>query len=164
MERSIEKELETYYERALEHTRQALEYMASYGIRPEGKVQLFLPPEAREKELHTIPYRSSLRQTVVYETEPGEFSALCPFSGLPDYGVVRIEYVPGSVYLELKSLKYYLISWRNIGITQEEVTSYIFEDVMEALKDPEYLVVTTVYNIRGGIRTTCRIDSRELSA
>ncbi len=164
MDRSAEKELERYYQRAIEHTRQALEYMASYGIRPGGKVQPFLPPETREKELHTIPYRSSLRQVVVYETEPGEFSALCPFSGLPDYGTVRIEYVPRSVYLELKSLKYYLMGWRNIGITQEEVTAYLFEDLMEALKDPEYLVITTQYNVRGGIRTTCRIDSRELTA
>ncbi len=102
-----------------------------------------------------------MRQVVVYETEPGEFSAVCPFSGLPDYGVLRIEYVPGSWILELKSLKYYIVSWRNIGAAQEDLTAIIYQDLMRHLEDPEYLRVTTVYNVRGGIRTTCTIDSRE---
>jgi 7-cyano-7-deazaguanine reductase len=98
---------------------------------------------------------------VVYETETGEFSALCPFSGLPDFGVLRIEYVPNSWIVELKSLKYYILSWRNIGIAQEDVTSYIYEDLHKWLGDPHYLVVSTVYNVRGGIKTTCSIDSRK---
>lgn len=161
MKKHPEETLEQYYQKAVEHTRQALEYMASFGIRPEGRVQPFLPPETREKELHTLPYTFKWKQEVTYQTEPGEFSALCPFSGLPDYGTVSITYVPGSQYLELKSLKYYLMSWRNIGATQEDITAYIFQDLMDALKDPAYLVVETVYNVRGGIRTTCTIDSRK---
>ncbi|MEP0545445.1 MAG: preQ(1) synthase [Rhodothermales bacterium] len=148
-------------ERALHHTEQSLEHMARYGIRPEGQVGLFLPPEARQSEIHRMPYEHAARQVVVYETEMGEFSALCPFSGLPDFGTLRIEYVPGSWLLELKSLKYYLISWRNIGAAQEDITALMYEDLHRWLGDPERLVVTTVYNVRGGINTTCTVDSRE---
>jgi 7-cyano-7-deazaguanine reductase len=108
-----------------------------------------------------LPYEHDVRQAVTYETEPGEFSALCPFSGLPDYGVVRVEYVPGDWIVELKSLKYYFISWRDIGVTQEDVTAYIFDDLRAALENPDRLVVTTEYNVRGGINTTCTVDSRE---
>jgi len=153
--------LEEIRQQAVEHTRQALAYMAERGIEPEGRLGLFLPPETRQQKIHRLPYEHAARQVVVYETEPGEFSALCPFSGLPDYGVLRIEYVPGSWILELKSLKYYVLSWRNVGIAQEDVTALIYEDLMRHLEDPDYLTVTTVYNVRGGIRTTCTIDSRD---
>ena len=100
---------------AAEHTRLSIEHMARYGIQPEGRVGLFLPPSVRQSEIHRLPYEHEARQRVVYQTEPGEFSALCPFSGLPDSGTVRVEYVPGEWLLELKSLKYYLMSWRHVG-------------------------------------------------
>lgn len=148
-------------QRAVEHTRKALDYMEQYGVEPEGKVRPFLPPSERQQELNRIPYDHEVRQQVVYETEPGEFSALCPFSGLPDYGTVRIEYVPGDWLVELKSLKYYLISWREVGAAQEDVTALIFEDLQRHLENPAYLIVTTEYNVRGGINTTCTVDSRD---
>lgn len=152
--------LDALQEEALRHTRQSLEHMARYGIRPEGRVLLFLPPEARQREIHRMPYAHAARQVVAYETEAGEFSALCPFSGLPDFGTVRIEYVPGSWLLELKSLKYYLLSWRHVGAAQEDITALLYEDLMRELGDPDYLVVTTDYNVRGGIHTVCTVDSR----
>jgi 7-cyano-7-deazaguanine reductase len=127
-------------------------------------VLLFLPPESRQHEINRIPYEHEARQVVVYETEAGEFSALCPFSGLPDFGTVRIEYVPGSWLLELKSLKYYLLSWRNIGAAQEDITAIMFADLSAHLGDREYLVVTTDYNVRGGIHTVCTVDSRTQKA
>jgi 7-cyano-7-deazaguanine reductase len=154
-------ELAAAREEALRHTEQALEHMARYGIRPEGEVRPFLPPTMRQAEIHRLPYEHRARQVVVYETELGEFSAVCPFSGLPDFGTVRIEYVPGSWILELKSLKYYLISWRQIGAAQEDITAVMYEDIMRYLDDPHYLVVKTVYNVRGGINTTCTVDSRQ---
>lgn len=149
---------------AVEHTRKALDYMEQYGVEPEGKVRPFLPPSERQQEIRRLPYEHDTRQQVVYETEPGEFSALCPFSGLPDYGTVHVEYVPGDWIVELKSLKYYLISWRDVGATQEDVTALIFEDLCDALENPERLVVTTEYNVRGGVNTTCTVDSREQGA
>ncbi len=149
---------------AAEHTRQSLDHMARYGIRPEGRVALFLPPETRQADIHRMPYTHRARQRVVYTTEPGEFSALCPFSGLPDSGTVRIEYVPGAWLVELKSLKYYLLSWRHVGAAQEDVTALMFEDLLRHLGDPDRLVVTTDYTVRGGIHTVCTIDSREQAA
>ena len=154
------EQLELLQQQAMEHTRLSLDHMAERGVRPEGRFGLFLPPDTRQHEVDRLPYEHKAKQTVVYETQQGEFSALCPFSGLPDYGTLQIEYVPGSWILELKSLKYYIISWRNIGAAQEDITAYIYEDLMRHLEDQEYLKVTTIYNIRGGIRTTCTIDSR----
>jgi 7-cyano-7-deazaguanine reductase len=156
----IKEQLKDSYKQALEHTSSALDYMAEYGIKPSGKFGLFFSPDTRQQEIHIMPYKHKAKQVVVYETETGEFSALCPFSGLPDFGTLRIEYIPGSHILELKSLKYYILSWRNIGSAQEDVTAYIFEDLRKILSDADYLVVSTVYNVRGGINTTCSVDSR----
>ena len=156
--------LDAFHEEALENTRASLAHMARYGIEPEGRVALFLPPEARQAEVHRMPYAHAARQRVVYTTEPGEFTALCPFSGLPDSGTVRIEYVPGSWLLELKSLKYYLMSWRHIGAAQEDITALLFEDLAGWLDDPDRLVVTTDYTVRGGIHTVCTVDSCEQRA
>lgn len=155
----IKEQLQATYQQALEHTTNALDYMAKFGIKPDGKFGLFLAPDTRQKDIHRLPYVHASKQVVVYETETGEFSALCPFSGLPDFGVLRIEYVPGSYILELKSLKYYILSWRNIGAAQEDITAFIYEDLKAVLSDPHSLLVTTVYNVRGGIRTTCSVDS-----
>lgn len=160
-DQKIEQRLESIQHQAAEHTRQSLAYMAELGIRPEGRFGLFLPPATRQQEIHRLPYPHAARQCVIYETEPGEFTALCPFSGLPDFGTVRIEYVPGRHILELKSLKYYLLSWRTIGAAQEDITALMYEDLRRHLDDADYLIVTTVYNVRGGINTTCMVDSRE---
>ena len=88
-------------------------------------------------------------------TETDEFSAVCPFSGLPDLAYVKIEYFPtGGKCVELKSLKYYFISYRNVGIYQEGATKRIYNDLKSVL-ETDRLQVTTVYNIRGGFDTTC---------
>ena len=89
------------------------------------------------------------------KTETDEFSAVCPFSGLPDISYVKIEYFPtGGKCVELKSLKYYFVSFRNVGIYQEAVTKRIYSDLCSALETNQ-LMVTTMYNIRGGFQTTC---------
>ena len=88
-------------------------------------------------------------------TETDEFSAVCPFSGLPDYAFLKIEYYPeGGKCVELKSLKYYIVSFRNVGIYQEAVTKRIHGD-LKTLLDTSKLQVTTIYNTRGGFDTTC---------
>ena len=89
------------------------------------------------------------------KTETNEFSAVCPFSGLPDLARVKVEYYPtGSKCIELKSLKYYFVSYRNVGIYQEGATKRIYED-LKAVLDTDQIQVTTVYNRRGGFDTTC---------
>jgi 7-cyano-7-deazaguanine reductase len=88
-------------------------------------------------------------------TETDEFSAVCPFSGLPDLAYVKIEYYPtGGKCIELKSLKYYFVSFRNVGIYQEGATQRIYNDLKNVL-DIEKIRITTVYNTRGGFDTTC---------
>ena len=88
-------------------------------------------------------------------TETDEFSAVCPFSGLPDLAYVKIEYHPnGGKCVELKSLKYYFISFRNVGIYQEAVTKRIYLDLKIAL-NTKRLRITTIYNTRGGFDTNC---------
>lgn len=104
-------------------------------------------------QLETIEY-SGNDQLITMDYP--EFSAVCPFSGLPDIADVVIEYIPSDRIVELKSLKYYFISYRNVGIYQEEMTHRIFED-LKALLNPKKLKITTVYNIRGGIETTCEM-------
>jgi len=88
-------------------------------------------------------------------TETDEFSAVCPFSGLPDIAYIKIEYQPdGGKCVELKSLKYYFVSFRNVGIFQEAVTKRIYIDLQNIL-DTSRLKITTIYNTRGGFDTTC---------
>ena len=89
-----------------------------------------------------------------------EFTAVCPFSGLPDKGIVWVDYIPRHKLLELKALKYYLLTFRNVGIFQEGVTARIFNDLYSLL-EPEELLIKTSYSTRGGIDTTCTIDSNE---
>ncbi|MFW6415432.1 MAG: preQ(1) synthase [Thermodesulfobacteriota bacterium] len=87
-------------------------------------------------------------------TETEEFSAVCPFSGLPDFARLIIEYYPrGGRCIELKSLKYYITTFRNVGIYQEEATKRIYGDLARVLQTGN-LRVTTVYNLRGGFQTT----------
>ena len=104
--------------------------------------------------LETFPYEGN-PQKINYSTT--EFSAVCPFSGLPDYGQLMIDYEPNEKIVELKSLKYYITSFRNVGIYQEHVTNRIFDDLHQLL-NPTYLKITTIYNTRGGIDTTCVVE------
>ena len=102
--------------------------------------------------LETFPFDSP-DQYIMTETD--EFSAVCPFSGLPDLAYVKIEYYPtGGKCIELKSLKYYFVSFRNVGIYQEGATQRIYNDLKNVL-DIEKIRITTVYNTRGGFDTTC---------
>ena len=88
------------------------------------------------------------------KTETEEFSAVCPFSGLPDIAKLKIEYYPtGGKCIELKSLKYYLTSFRNVGLYQEGVTARIYQD-LKTILDTDRIQIETVYNIRGGFLTT----------
>jgi 7-cyano-7-deazaguanine reductase len=129
-------------------------------MQPEEKFQL--PVESVEKIradlLDVFPYDGE-KQLIQYRT--AEFSAVCPFSGLPDLGQVEIEYIPDKSCLELRSLKYYFISYRTVGIYQEHATNRIFNDIRNVLK-PGYLKITTKYNTRGGIDSICTIQTGKL--
>jgi 7-cyano-7-deazaguanine reductase len=120
----------------------------------EGRTIPFVGPEEIDVAvLETFGYEGPDQRIV---TETKEFSAVCPYSGLPDYAVLRIEYVPSDRCIELKSLKYYVNSYRNVGIFQEHATARIAGDLWRVLQ-PKRLEVRTVYNVRGGFDTTCAV-------
>ena len=81
-----------------------------------------------------------------------EFTSLCPKTGLPDFGTIRISYVPGDLCIELKSLKYYFIEFRNRGIFYESVTNQILDDLVAACA-PRRMAVVGDFSVRGGIKT-----------
>lgn len=81
-----------------------------------------------------------------------EFTSVCPKTGLPDFGVLKIRYMPDKVCLELKSLKEYLFTYRNLGIFQENIVNRVLEDVVRAAK-PVWAEVVGEFKPRGGIAT-----------
>jgi 7-cyano-7-deazaguanine reductase len=120
----------------------------------EGKNILFVGPEVIDVAvLETFEYTGP-DQDIITETK--EFSAVCPYSGLPDYATLTIRYTPSDRCVELKSLKYYVISFRNVGIFQEHATARMAQDLWQLLS-PKRLTVTTRYNARGGFETVCSV-------
>jgi 7-cyano-7-deazaguanine reductase len=120
----------------------------------EGRKLPFVGPEAIDvAALEVFAYDGPVQEVV---TETGEFSAVCPYSGLPDVARLTISYVPRDKCVELKSLKYYVTSFRDVGIFQEHATARIAQDLFRLL-DPRRLTVRTVYNVRGGFETTCTV-------
>lgn len=86
-----------------------------------------------------------------------EFTSMCPKTGLPDFGEISIFYVPDATCIELKSLKYYLLNYRNQGIFYEAATNRILDDLVAACQ-PRRMRVTGAFTARGGITTTVMAD------
>ena len=82
-----------------------------------------------------------------------EFTSVCPMTGLPDFGEIRITYVPDATCVELKSLKYYMLGFRNEGIFYEQVTNQILDDLVAAIA-PRRMTVVGNFSARGGITTS----------
>jgi 7-cyano-7-deazaguanine reductase len=87
------------------------------------------------------------------DTRCPEFTSMCPKTGLPDFGEIRITYVPDATCIELKSLKYYLLDFRNKGVFYEALTNQILDDLVAACA-PLRMTVIGDFTPRGGIRTT----------
>ena len=101
--------------------------------------------------LEAIPFDYPASETeVVYETD--EFTAVCPWTGLPDFGTLTITYLPDKKLIELKSLKYYLTSYRNVGILQEHAVNRVLKDLVKISK-PLSMLVEAEFKERGGIWT-----------
>ena len=81
-----------------------------------------------------------------------EFTSVCPMTGLPDFGSIIITYTPDEKIVELKSLKFYLLQYRNVGIFYEHVTNRILDDLAQRLR-PKKMEVTGEFTARGGIST-----------
>ena len=118
--------------------------MGGYGEK-EAKAGL----KARLPAMGTFP-----NQFPGYEVriEIPEFTSVCPKTGRPDFGTLVIVYEPARAVLELKSLKEYLLAYRNLGIFQENVVNRVLADIVKACR-PVRAVVTGAFNPRGGIRS-----------
>ena len=81
-----------------------------------------------------------------------EFTSVCPKTGLPDFGEIRITYVPGDRCIELKSLKYYMFGFRNRGIFFEAATNLILDDLVATCR-PKRMTVVGDFAVRGGMKT-----------
>jgi 7-cyano-7-deazaguanine reductase len=109
--------------------------------------------------LDTFPYEFPGREIKINFEIP-EFTAICPFSDFPDFAVIRIEYVPNKRCIELKSLKLYINSFRNIKIFHEHVINVILEDFARAC-DPLQVEIEGDFHIRGNIKTVVRAKYRK---
>ena len=109
--------------------------------------------------LEAIPFDYPESGTeVVYETD--EFTFVCPWTGLPDFARLTIRYVPNKLLVELKSLKYYLTSFRNVGILQEHAINRILGDLVKLIK-PASMTIEAEYKERGGIKTKASVKYEE---
>ncbi len=106
--------------------------------------------------LETFPNPQPARDYEI-EIRCPEFTSLCPKTGLPDFGEIRITYVPDRLCIELKSLKYYLIEFRNRGIFYEQVTNQILDDLVAACA-PRRMNVVGDFSVRGGIKTSVSVE------
>ena len=110
----------------------------------------FLPKDIDSTILQTFVYEYPKRKIAV-ELTSDEFSCLCPFSGLPDFAFLTIRYIPRRKIIELKSLKYYLYSFRNVKTYNEHVVNKIIEDLSKVLK-PHEITIEGEFTSRGGIK------------
>jgi 7-cyano-7-deazaguanine reductase len=126
-------------------------------VEAEGRQFSFEGVEALTPEvLETFPHDSPERSALI-EITTDEFTTVCPYSGLPDFGTLEVCYVPGDECIELKSLKYYLTSFRNVGIYQEHAAHRILDDLVVCCH-PKWIQVVLDYGIRGGIHTVVTVE------
>ncbi len=117
-------------------------------IRATPRAEMSLYP------LDTFPYEYAGREITISFEMP-EFTAICPFSDFPDFAVIRLSYVPGERCIELKSLKLYINSFREIKIFHEHVINVILEDFVAAC-DPLRVEIEGDFHVRGNIKTVVR--------
>lgn len=115
-------------------------------------------PKTKSKKLDTFKNKYPKRDYTITIDCP-EFTSVCPKTGLPDFGTIIIEYVPDKLCVELKSLKYYLLSYRNEGIFYEYIVNKILDDLIKAVK-PKYMNITGEFTARGGISTTVTAEHK----
>ena len=115
-------------------------------------------PSKPSKALVTFANPDPRRDYRIHMEIP-EFSCLCPVTGQPDYALLLLDYVPDRRCIELKSLKLYVWSYRDLGTFHEAVTNRILDDLARATR-PRYMRLEARFNVRGGIFTTVVAEHR----
>ncbi len=111
--------------------------------------------------IETFPNPKPDRRYVITHVNP-EFTSVCPKTGLPDFGTIIVRYIPDQLCLELKSLKYYFLEYRNKGIFYEAVTNKILDDLVAAC-DPWEMEIISKWRIRGGMYSIIKANYRRES-
>ncbi|MBT8341684.1 MAG: NADPH-dependent 7-cyano-7-deazaguanine reductase QueF [Desulfatitalea sp.] len=106
----------------------------------------------RSDVLASIDYAYAGRRHIVVTIRQPEFSSVCPMTGLPDFGTITITYQPDQKIVELKSLKFYLLQYRNVGVFYEHVVNHILDHLVDVLA-PCWMKVHGEFTARGGINT-----------
>ena len=110
------------------------------------------PSVVNPEVLETIDYHYRLHRDIDITIEQPEFTSVCPMTGLPDFGAIIIRYRPAATIVELKSLKFYLLQYRNVGIFYEHAVNRIIDDLVGVLA-PKHMEVIGRFTARGGITT-----------
>jgi len=110
------------------------------------------PDIVKKDVLETIAYKYHNRRSIDITIRQPEYTSVCPMTGLPDVGSITIRYRPGKKIVELKSLKFYLLQFRNVGIFYEHVVNRILDDLVAVLA-PRWMEVSGDFTARGGIIT-----------
>lgn len=122
----------------------------------KGLLESVKKPDAVDKKvLVVLDYGYRVVRDIEIEIEQPEFTSVCPLSGLPDFGTLTIRYVPRNKIVELKSLKYYLVQYRSVGIFYEHVVNRILDDLVSVL-EPKSAEIVGRFTPRGGITTKVR--------
>ena len=103
--------------------------------------------------LTALEYKYKGQRDIDIVIKQPEFTSVCPMTGLPDFGCITIKYTPNVKIVELKSLKFYMLQFRNVGIFYEHLVNHILNDLV-GLLDPKRMEVTGDFTARGGITTT----------
>ena len=135
----------------------------NYNLPPANQQNLDIRSTPREEmelfPLDSFEYEYKGREIWV-EFEIPEFTAICPFSDFPDFAVIRLKYVPNERCIELKSLKLYINSFRNIKVFHEHVINIVLEDFVKAC-DPLKVEIEGDFHVRGNIKTVVRASYRK---
>jgi len=110
------------------------------------------PEIVKTDVLDPIEYKYKGKRDITITIEQPEFTSVCPMTGLPDFGCITIKYIPNIKIIELKSLKYYLLQYRNVGTFYEHLANQILDDLVAVL-DPKWMEVMGSFTARGGITT-----------
>jgi 7-cyano-7-deazaguanine reductase len=110
------------------------------------------PDTVKTDVLDCIEYEFKSRRDIDIIIKQPEYTSICPMSGLPDVGCITIKYRPDTKIVELKSLKFYLLQYRNVGIFYESLVNRILDDLVAVL-EPKFMEVTGDFTARGGITT-----------
>jgi 7-cyano-7-deazaguanine reductase len=116
-------------------------------------MEIKTPDTIKTDLLEPLDYEYRTRRDIHIVIEQPEYSSVCPRTGLPDSGCILISYVPDQTIIELKSLKLYLLQYRNVGIFYENIVNRILDDLVAVLQ-PKQMTVTGKFTPRGGITST----------